>query len=131
VIREIHRILKPDGVLFLQLWPFYHSERGSHLWDWFPEGFHHLGADEDEIVAAMFARPDLDREHAAYMAGEFRTLNRVTVDALGDHLTYSGFSVVALQLLAHRVRLRPGLSAQYPLSVLGTAGIKLLAVPAH
>src|SRR5205807_894976 len=42
VLREIRRILRPSGVLFLQLWPFYYSERGSHLWDWFPEGFHHL-----------------------------------------------------------------------------------------
>src|SRR5262249_23831111 len=31
VLREINRILTRDGVLFLQLWPFYFSERGSHL----------------------------------------------------------------------------------------------------
>lgn len=32
MLREIRRILRPGGVLFLQLWPFYYSDRGSHLW---------------------------------------------------------------------------------------------------
>jgi len=47
---EIRRILKPTGVLFLQLWPFWFSERGSHLWDWFDLGFHHLLQHESDIL---------------------------------------------------------------------------------
>ena len=39
VMREIARVLRPDGVFLLQLWPFYNSEQGSHLWLWFPVGF--------------------------------------------------------------------------------------------
>ncbi len=31
VLAEIRRVLRPDGVLFLQLWPFYHSQHGAHL----------------------------------------------------------------------------------------------------
>ena len=42
VLREVRRILAPDGAFFLQLWPFYFSAKGSHLWEWFPEDFHHL-----------------------------------------------------------------------------------------
>src|SRR4051794_5727396 len=39
LLREMRRIVRPDGVLFLQLWPFYYSHSGSHLRDWFPEPF--------------------------------------------------------------------------------------------
>ncbi|HEX3433923.1 MAG TPA: class I SAM-dependent methyltransferase, partial [Solirubrobacteraceae bacterium] len=32
MLNEVHRILKPEGVFFLQLWPFFHSQHGGHLW---------------------------------------------------------------------------------------------------
>ena len=55
LLREMRRIVRPDGELFLQLWPFYHSFRGSHLWDWFPEPFHHLGQSVEEVEAGVRA----------------------------------------------------------------------------
>ena len=42
VLREVRRVIRDDGVLFVQVWPFYHSQFGSHLRDWFPEGWEHL-----------------------------------------------------------------------------------------
>lgn len=30
----------PGGEVMIQLWPFFHSEHGGHLWD--RESFHHL-----------------------------------------------------------------------------------------
>ncbi len=50
VLREIRRVLRPDGAFFLQLWPFYFSAKGSHLWEWFPEDFHHLQRAESELA---------------------------------------------------------------------------------
>jgi SAM-dependent methyltransferase len=129
VLREIRRILKPDGVLFLQLWPFYYSERGSHLWDWFPDGFHHLVDDEAEIVESMRSRPLGEPGWTEVKANDFRTLNRITLDDLGAHLDGAGFDVTALEPLVHRVWIPRGLTARYPLSSLGIAGVKLLAVP--
>jgi hypothetical protein len=55
VLDEVRRILRPDGHFFLQLWPFYHSAKGSHLWQWFDEDFHHLLANERDIVAQVAA----------------------------------------------------------------------------
>jgi SAM-dependent methyltransferase len=129
VLREIRRILKPEGVLFLQLWPFYYSERGSHLWDWFPDGFHHLLQNEDEIVESMRSRPLGDPGWTDQKGHDYRTLNRVTLDELGEHLDGAGFDVTALEPLVHRAFVPRGLSARYPLSSLGIAGVKLLAVP--
>ena len=50
--------MKPDGFFFLQLWPFYHSARGSHLWDWFDDPFLNLTQPEDEIVAGTARQPE-------------------------------------------------------------------------
>jgi SAM-dependent methyltransferase len=128
VLREARRILRPDGVLFLQLWPFYYSERGSHLWDWFPEGFHHLTQHEDEIRDGMgLASPDA-AEHPRYMFHEFRHLNRITVDELQRALLAAGLSVRKFELLTNPMHLTDEL-ARYPLSQLGIAGVKLLATP--
>ena len=128
VLREARRILRPDGVLFLQLWPFYYSERGSHLWDWFPDGFHHLTQHEDEIREGMgVASPDADG-HAQYMFREFRHLNRITVDELQRALLAAGLSVRKFELMTGSVHV-PDELARYPLSQLGISGVMLLASP--
>jgi ubiquinone/menaquinone biosynthesis C-methylase UbiE len=126
VLAEIRRVLKPEGFLFLQLWPFYFSERGSHLWDWFSEPFHHLVQSEEEIVGKVRARPT---ELAEYMIDEYRMLNQVTVDDLGHSLVESGFDVRRLELLSNTVNVPPGLGRRHLLSNLGVAGVKLLAFP--
>jgi SAM-dependent methyltransferase len=123
LLREMRRIVRPDGVLFLQLWPFYHSHQGSHLWDWFPEPFHHLRQPPEEIEAGMGSD-----EWSQYMLGEYRTLNRVTLDELGGAVRAAGFTVRELELIAHRSRVPAGLD-EFPLSALGIGGVKLLAVP--
>lgn len=128
LLGEMRRIMRPDGVLFLQLWPFYHSHRGSHLWDWFPEPFHHLRQSAEEIEAAMRASDRHPQDWAEYMLSEFRTLNRVTLDELGEALRGAGFSVRALEVIGQRSRVPAGLDA-FPLSTLGVTGVKLLAVP--
>ena len=126
VLAEVRRVLKPSGFLFLQLWPFYHSERGSHLWDWFPEGFHHLDQSEEEIAEAM--RASDRQERVEYMLGEYRTLNRIDLDGLQRALLAGGFGVTQLELVSHRVMIPPRLM-RYPLSQLGIGGVKLLAAP--
>ena len=123
LLREMRRIVRDDGELFLQLWPFYHSWRGSHLWDWFPAPFHHLGQTVEEIEAGMGSDA-----WAQYMLSEYRTLNRVTLDDLGDALRVAGFSVRELELMSHRSQVPAGLD-EFPLSALGIGGVKLLAVP--
>jgi 2-polyprenyl-3-methyl-5-hydroxy-6-metoxy-1,4-benzoquinol methylase len=128
LLREMRRIVRPDGVLFLQLWPFYHSHRGSHLWDWFPEPFHHLGQSVEEIEAAVRASDRHGSEWAEYMLAEYKTLNRITLDELGDAVRGAGFSVRELELIGQRSRVPSGLD-EFPLSALGVAGVKLLAVP--
>jgi ubiquinone/menaquinone biosynthesis C-methylase UbiE len=129
VLSETRRILKPDGVLFLQLWPFYFSERGSHLWDWFPGPFHHLSDSGEGIADAMRHSSFADEERTEYMIREFGTLNRLTLDDLQDALIAAKFDVVRLELLTNLVAIPKQLARSVRLTNLGIAGVKLTAVP--
>jgi ubiquinone/menaquinone biosynthesis C-methylase UbiE len=126
VLREIARIMKPAGVLFLQLWPFYHSEQGSHLWDWFPEGFVQHRLTLEEIEAQVRAKAGEDDWWANYMLKEYRALNRITLDELGAAILSAGLHVAKIEPLTGLTRLTPDLD-RYPLSVLVMNGVKLLA----
>ena len=128
VLREGRRILRPSGHFFLQLWPFYCSPKGSHLWDWFEADFHHLGQSSGETVAQMNQSDRHSPEWTAYMAREFEHLNRITVDELQRAVLAAGFEVRKLELLTSPVHLTPEL-ARYRWSDLAIGGIKLIALP--
>jgi ubiquinone/menaquinone biosynthesis C-methylase UbiE len=128
VLSEIRRVLRPDGHFFLQLWPFYCSAKGSHLWDWFDEDFHHLLASDAEIVAGLAASDRHPEDWTSYMMREFEQLNRITLDQLQRAVVDAGFDVRRLDLLTSPTSLTPAL-ARYSWSDLGVSGVKLLATP--
>ena len=125
VLSEIRRILRPDGVMFLQLWPFYDSQHGAHLDEWYPEGFVQFQKDPDAIALEVLEMAE-NKDWASYKLGEFRTLNQLTVDGLGRALVDAGFRVTKLQLMSERVRLPPEVDGM-DLSRLGVSGVMLLA----
>lgn len=128
VLKEIRRIMRPDGVFFLQLWPFHRSAKGSHLWDWFEDDFHHLLENERDIVAKLAKSDRHPKEWTAYMAREFEHLNRITPDELQRSLLAAGFDVRRVELMTAPLQLTPAL-ARYPWTELGISGIKLMALP--
>jgi SAM-dependent methyltransferase len=130
VLREIHRILRPDGHFFLQLWPFYFSPKGSHLWDWFPEDHHHLRTHERDVVSALQGSDRHSPDWTQYMSSEFERLNRITLDELQRSVLAAGFDVHRLELLTTPVHLTPDLG-RYPWTDLAIGGIKLIALPAR
>lgn len=126
VLTEIRRILTHHGVLFIQLWPFYDTAHGTHLVDWFPEGFAQHRYTEDEILARIRSRGD--QELGARLIEIYRTLNKITLDDLGAALREAGFRVVKIALDAEQVHL-PQEVAHLPLSQVAVTGVKLLAIP--
>ncbi len=113
----------------LQLWPFFHSQHGSHLWNWFPEGFAHLLQTTPEIDSAVReSTQDGDAAWAEYMLGEYATLNRITLDELHQALLAGGFRVAKVHLDSGSVHI-PFSLARFPLSLLAINGVKLLATP--
>lgn len=128
LLREVRRILRPDGVFMLQLWPFFYSEHGSHLWHWFPEGFVNLRHRLEEVEATLRADTETDPAWIEVKLRDYRELNGMTLDQLQRAILGSGMYVAKLELLTHAVHLTPELS-RWPLSDLGIAGVKLLAKP--
>jgi SAM-dependent methyltransferase len=128
VLSEIRRILHPAGTFFLQLWPFYHSAKGSHLWDWFGADFHHLTERESTIVQQMRTSSRHPRGWTDYMIDEFEHLNRITVTQLQEVILAAGFVPRWLELISTPSYLTPELR-RYNWTDLGIGGIKLLATP--
>jgi ubiquinone/menaquinone biosynthesis C-methylase UbiE len=126
VLTETRRVLRPAGQFFLQLWPFYHSAKGSHLWDWFPEDFHHLTANQRDIVAEVEQSHRHGPEMTRYMIREFEHLNRITLEELQRAVLAAGFEVRRLELITAPAILAPELG-RYAWADLGIGGIKFLA----
>ena len=53
VLREIHRVLKPTGKAFIQVYPWFYSRYGSHLTDWIHKPFFHLKQDEEWVKGQL------------------------------------------------------------------------------
>ncbi len=128
VLTDVRRILRPSGHFFLQLWPFYHSAKGSHLWDWFPEEFHHLTTNDRDIIAQMGESNHHPAETTSYMIREFEHLNRITLEELQRAVLAAGFDVRRIELLTAPTILTPAL-ARYSWCDLAIGGIKFLATP--
>lgn len=126
MLAEIARILKPDGVLFLQLWPFYYSEHGGHLWPHYQESFPHLLHGDEDIRGRLQGRRGTDARRDAI--DEYESLNRISLDDLHRAILSAGLLVTKLELLTTAVHI-PRELAHFPPSLVGVGGVKLLAVP--
>lgn len=127
MFREVRRILKPDGYFFLQLWPFFGSGHGGHLWKNVDEPFAHLRQSPFELNEFLRGKGATDPTRPA--DDEFRSLNRITVDGLQRGLLAAGLRISKVELLSEAVHVPPELS-HLPLTDLTISGIKLIAVPA-
>jgi len=128
VLREVKRVLAPAGIFFLQLWPFYHSEHGGHLWGCLADDrFAHLYRDAADIEAEVRRRADHPPEVLDELLEVFRTLNRVTLDDLQRAMVAAGLRPAKVEVLTEAVHVPPPL-ARRALSQLGISGVKLLAV---
>jgi SAM-dependent methyltransferase len=123
---EIHRILKPTGVLFLQLWPFWLSQHGGHLWPHIGEPFPHLMRKDRDILEEVEGKRATDPTRTA--DDEYRSLNRLSLDGLQRSLLSAGMLPTKVKVLGDTVHI-PTTLAHVPLSDIGIAGVELLAVP--
>ena len=126
MFQEIHRVLKPDGLLFLQLWPFYSSQHGGHAWMTSPEPFAHLRRSPFDMEQALRGRQGTDPTRTA--EDEFRSLNRITLNGLQRALLVAGLRVAKVAVIGDVLHV-PVDVAHEPLSDLAIGGVKLLAVP--
>jgi SAM-dependent methyltransferase len=127
LLGEVRRIINPvDGCLFLQLWPFYASEHGGHLWPHYEGPFPHLLRSDEEILREIEGRQATDPRRSA--DDEYRSLNKITLAELQRALLVSDFAVAKLKLISNAVHIPRALSER-PLADLGIGGVELLATP--
>lgn len=126
MLGEVRRVIKPDGYLFLQLWPFYDSEHGGHLWPHYEGPFPHLLRTDEQILKEVDGRQGTDPRRSA--DDEYRSLNKITLDELHRALLANRFAVAKLKLIAQAVHIPHQLSHR-SLGDLGVGGIELLANP--
>lgn len=124
---EVCRILKPDGVLFLQIWPLYFSEHGGHLWISYPtESFPHLVRSDDQIENDIVLKPATDPTRAA--VDEHKSLNRLGIDDIQRAILAGGMAITKIFIDRETVHIPIQLAA-LPISQLGISGFRLLACP--
>jgi ubiquinone/menaquinone biosynthesis C-methylase UbiE len=141
-IREVRRVLKPGGCFFIQVYPFFWSEHGSHLENWYPHGFAQRFALEEIMtrVSPSFARDrtlkvgqvqharDGNRQPGDQVIWEYLNLNRISLDDLHRALLCGGFWVSKVQLISPVVHLPMELNMRSLTEQL-VAGVYLTAVP--
>jgi ubiquinone/menaquinone biosynthesis C-methylase UbiE len=126
LLRELHRVLRADGLLFIQIWPMWHSEHGSHLWPWFDDTFVQLRMGEDQISHRLHERIE-DPGLATAMLDLFRSCNRISVNDLQRALLGAGFFLAKVEISGASFHV-PAELQSFPLTKLGIDGIKILAV---
>lgn len=126
VMSEVRRVLRPGGYMFLQIWPLYRSQRGSHLWSWFPEGWEHLTQSKEELRASFLTLSGTTPELQEATLADFDSLNRLSLSELQRLILSAGLTIRRVQLQSDLIDVPKQLQG-YDLADLTTSGVKLLA----
>ncbi|WP_093014369.1 class I SAM-dependent methyltransferase [Sphingobium sp. YR768] len=126
VLAEIKRVLKPGGVAFIKVFPWFHSYYGSHLSDFIPTPFAHLTFDSAAMRAVIektaheqtAVHPNLILGH---MWDEYLTLNRYSANMFYRDVKAAGFTRDVWKLISHQHDLSHA-PAGYDLSDLMVSG---------
>jgi ubiquinone/menaquinone biosynthesis C-methylase UbiE len=105
VLSEIHRVLKPGGKAFIQVYPWYNCRYGSHLSDWIDEPYFHLRRTDDWVLSQLEIRAASDTENKdfilAHMWPEYRSLNRISPRDFYRSVLGAGFKVLKARMISH------------------------------
>jgi SAM-dependent methyltransferase len=126
VLSEIRRVLRPGGYMFLQIWPLFHSQHGSHLWKWFPQGWQQLSLSSEVLNSQVDELVDVSPELLEATKIDLQTLNGITIDQLQSSIQSAGLSIRRAAFQADTINV-PSELLRYRISDLAISGVKLLA----
>lgn len=128
VLSELRRIIRPGGFMFLQIWPLFHSQHGSHLWYWYPNGWAQQLLDPRLVEESVRSSQAMPSDVTDEMLTDFNTLNRLTIDELQRALAASGFRIRRIHLQSDLIEVPRELSHR-SVTDLAISGVKLIAIP--
>jgi len=124
VCRFIRSSLKENGVFFMQIDPLYFSPRGSHLYRFFKEPWHHLSLSIDELREGTCA--PAQAEIGAREWQQFVELNRLTGGQIIEHAKAGGLQLLRAQFFSTELEPPPALLDIYQRDTLTTVGLYAL-----
>jgi ubiquinone/menaquinone biosynthesis C-methylase UbiE len=97
VLREIRRVCKRDGRVFLQVCPWYHCRQGSHLTDFISEPYFHLKRPAEWVRQKLEEYVEQHPEQRDFVLGhmwpEYQSLNRYSANRFHSDVLAAGFTV--------------------------------------
>jgi len=133
VLSEIRRVVKPQGRVFLQVYPWFPSFWGSHLTDYIDEPFFHMNRPLDwvheQLKKYALAYPDNADFVLNHMWGQYQTLNKYSANMFLSDVMKTGFCIEQMQTIL-RLDYLELLPADVSVADVMAAGTYLLLRPA-
>lgn len=139
IFQDIHDLLPPGGLLFVQIEPLYFSPYGSHLRSFIEEPWQHLLVSDEELRQRVRDANPGEKDRARirnsavpleqrknYHLRQYGTLNRLTADELVRFGRNAGFSVKKEQRSTLDLEPPAALVAQYGRDALITNETRVL-----
>jgi SAM-dependent methyltransferase len=97
VLREIRRVCRHDGRVFIQVCPWYHCLQGSHLTDYISEPYFHLKRPPEWVWQKLNEYASQHPEKRDFVLGhmwrEYQTLNRYSANRFHADAIAAGFLI--------------------------------------
>jgi len=127
VIELLHKSLKPDGVVFIQIAPLYYSSEGSHLYDFIKEPWGHLLHQSNIYYDKLMAAENINNEDLRNsLVSTYTTLNRITAPELERRFENKNFEILRKYTTRDQLDPPDSLAEIYNYDVLTTNQVVLL-----
>ena len=128
IFSDLYACLRPGGYFFIQIEPLFYSPFGSHLRRYIETPWQHLLVSEDDLWRAIeqhkgpMAADEVDFGFAdfgvdgykKFVFNEYRALNLLTADELGEITTSAGFKLVRQERRSVDMEIPQALRGKYP-----------------
>jgi SAM-dependent methyltransferase len=126
IINNLKSILKPTGILFIQINPLYYSSRGAHLYDFVSDPWCHLIHQHDNLKEKVFSNSTKNINQKKFHWDEYEKLNKITADTLISFFKKNDFELIREDRTIEDLQPPESLLQIYNEYVLRTCSIKLL-----
>lgn len=125
-LAKMRRVMRPDGIMFLQTTPLYYSAEGAHLMPVVAAPWSHLSMQQDRLYDELRRNAD-SPEQAEHLQWVYERLNRVTAPGLLRCAEQAGFAVIKEYRTYNEIVVPEDLKEIYTMEALTTNQLVFLA----